>query len=285
MKAIIFGSGGQDAWYLATLLEQLNVEVIGIDRSAGQVNIANLSEVQKLIQSQKPDHIFHFAANSTTRHDAWQENHETIVTGTLNILESVSGFSPATKVFIPGSGLQFENQGNPIKETDPFVPTSMYAVSRIQSAYCARYYRAQGLAVYIGYLFNHDSPRRSERHVNKKIIETAKRIKNGSKEKLHIGKLSVEKEFGFAGDIVKGIWTLVNQDKISEATIGTGRSHSIEEWVKTCFDLFDLNWEDHVIDTPGFVPEYDRLVSDPSTIFSLGWKPETSLSQLAEMMK
>jgi len=285
MKAMIFGSGGQDGFYLSRLLEQKNIQVIGVDKSPGQVSITDTEGIRAFIHSHQPSFIFHLAAHSTTRHDAWKENHETICTGTLNILEAARSSLQPAKVFISGSGLQFENTGLPIKETDPFAASSLYAVSRIQSVYAARYYRSIGLPVYAGYFFNHDSPYRDEKHINKKIMETARRIAAGTKEKLSVGDLSAEKEFGFAGDIVEGIWTLVSQDHVYEAVIGTGIAHSIAEWVKICFDLFGLNWEDHVVPDPGFIPPYKRLVADPATIISLGWRPKTSIHQLAEKMK
>src|SRR5664279_283048 len=120
MTAIIFGAGGQDGFYLTELLNQKGFTVIGISRKEYSVcDITDYSSVSNLIKNKQPDFIFHLAANSTTRHDALFENHAIIAAGTLNILESVKNFSMHTKVFISGSGLQFKNEGNPIKETDP----------------------------------------------------------------------------------------------------------------------------------------------------------------------
>jgi GDPmannose 4,6-dehydratase len=286
MTAIIFGAKGQDGIYLTTLLKEKGFEVIGIDRNncASVVNISNLEEVCNLVKQYLPVYIFHFAANSTTRHEAWEENHVTISTGSLNILEAVKLYSTQTKIFFSGSGLQFVNEGKPITETDEFAATSMYAVSRIHTAYAARYYRSIGIKIYIGYFFNHDSPYRTERHINKKIIETVKRIAKSSTEKLVIGDLKVKKEFGYAGDIVKGVLILVEQDTVFEAAIGTGKAHTIEEWVDICFALYGLNWQQHVETIPGFKSEYEVLVSNPTTIFSLGWGPETDIHSLAVKM-
>jgi GDPmannose 4,6-dehydratase len=283
---IIFGASGQDGIYLTNLLNKNNIEVLGIKRQGNQEpsNISSFKDVCELVKKNNPKYIFHLAANSTTRHDVWQQNHETISTGTLNILEAVRLYSPDTKVFLSGSGLQFVNQGKPIKETDPFDATSMYAVSRIYTVYAARYYRSLGLKVYVGYFFNHDSPYRTERHINKKIINTVNNIANGSKEKLLIGDLTIRKEFGFSGDIVKGIFTLVEQENVFEAVIGTGIAYSIEDWVRTCFSLYNLHWESYVEQMQNFIPEYKILVSDPSTIFSLGWKHETDIYSLAKIM-
>lgn len=286
MTAIIFGAAGQDGIYLTQLLLAKQCKVIAVNRSAdGEASvISNFEKVCQLVKDNKPQYIFHLAANSTTNHNAWQQNHETISTGSMNILEAVKQYSPATKIFLSGSGLQFKNTGMPIKETDDFDASSIYAVSRIHTVYAARYYRSIGIKVYVGYFFNHDSPYRTERHINKKISETAKRIAGGSNEKLQIGDLTVKKEFGFAGDIVKAIITLVEQDVVCEAVIGTGVAHTIEEWIAVCFSYYGLEWQKYTAPLAGFTSEYRILVSDPSTMFSIGWKPETTIHSLAKIM-
>ena len=286
MKAIIFGASGQDGHYLSALLKDKGYDVTGISRQEnhGQVDISNYNSVSNLVSQHKPEYIFHLAADSTTNHEALFQNHATIATGTINILEAVKINSLQTKVFISGSGLQFKNEGKPIKETDPFEAKDAYSVSRIQSVYAARYFRSLGIKVYTGYFFNHDSPLRTERHMTKKIAETAKRIAAGSNEKLEIGDVNAIKEYAYAGDVVKGIWTLVNQDEITEANISSGKGYSIKEWLEQCFSLVNMRWQDHVIENPGFVSTYRQLVSDPSRIFSLGWKPELSFEELAKLM-
>ena len=286
MKALIFGANGQDGYYLTELLKQNGCDVIGVSRNGDFIHadVADYGTVQKLINDHKPEYIFHLAAASTTKHEALFKNHNAIVTGTLNILEAVYSSALQTKIFLSGSGLQFENKGEPIKETDPFNADSAYSMSRIQSVYAARYYRTLGLKTYVGYFFNHDSPRRTEKHMTKKISEAARRIGQGSNEKLEIGDMDVIKEYGYAGDIVEGIWTLVNQDKILEANISSGMGYAIKDWLQQCFSLVNKNWEDHVVLKKDFVPEYKKLVSDPSLIQSIGWQTKTSFEQLAKIM-
>ncbi len=287
MKAVIVGANGQDGFYLTELLQAKGIQVIGISRAGNflRTDISNYNEVAALIKEHQPAYIFHLAANSTTRHDVLFENHETISTATLNILEAVKNFSTHSKIFISGSGLQFVNNNQPIKETDPFEARDAYSVSRIQSVYAARYFRKIfGLQVYVGYFFNHDSPRRSERHMAKKIAEAARRIANGSNEKLVIGDLTTIKEWTFAGDIAEGIWYLINQQTIFEANLGSGLGYSIQDWLDECFGVIKKNWKDYVEQQEGFQAEYKQLVSDSSLIHSLGWKPKTSLKQLAQMM-
>lgn len=282
--AIIFGVNGQDGFYLSMLLQKMEFTVIGISRTASNTDLTNFDSVVELVKKTTPDYIFHLAANSTTRHDALFENHATISTGTFNILEAVKIYSPQTKVFISGSGLQFVNTEKPIKESDFFEARDPYSVSRIHSVYAARYYRKLGLQVYVGYFFNHDSPRRTERHMAKKISEAVKRIAKGSDEKLEIGDISVIKEWTYAGDIVEGIWILVLQDKIFEANISSGLGYSIEQWLNVCFDCIGKKWQDHVVIKNDFSPEYKMLVSDPTIINSLGWSPKVLIDEMAKMM-
>src|SRR5215218_1506828 len=241
MKAIIFGINGQDGFYLSELLKTLSVDVIGVSRSANQDwlqgDVKDLPFVSNLIKAHQPDFIFHFAANSTTAHHAVFENHEIISTGTLNILEAVYRNSKQSKVFLSGSAVQFENKGVPISEETAFAPLSPYAVARIQSVYAGRYYRNLGLQVYVGYFFNHDSPLRSERHVNQRIALAVQRICKGSDEKIEVGNIHVRKEFNYAGDVVNAVWRLVSQDEVHEAVIGSGKAYSIQQWIEICFDV------------------------------------------------
>jgi len=287
MKAIIFGINGQDGFYLNEILKKEGVEVIGVSRSDGKWikgSVADYNLVQKLIKTQQPDYVFHLAANSTTNHNALFENHETIATGTLNILENVYKFSPKTKVFISGSGLQFKNIGKPIAENDEFEARDAYSVARIQSVYAARYFRTLGLNVYVGYFFNHDSPLRTERHLNQKIVMAVKRIANGSAEKIEIGNINVKKEFNFAGDMMRAIWLLVNQENLFESVIGNGQAYSIEEWIKNCFFIINKNWKDFVIEKNDYIAEYNILVSNPIKLFNIGYSTEIDIINLAKMM-
>lgn len=289
MKAIIFGINGQDGFYLNELLTSNNIEVTGVSRSVTTGNnitgnVKDAAFVNALITKLQPDYVFHLAANSTTRHDALFENHETISTGTLNILEAVFQFSKHTKVFLSGSAVQFENKGLPINEQTVFAALSPYAVSRIQSVYAGRYYRSIGMQVYVGYFFHHDSPLRTERHINQKIAMAVKRSAHGSDEKIEIGNINVQKEFNFAGDMMKAIWMLVNQSNIHEAVIGSGKAYTIEDWLALCFKKINKNYKDFIVEKEGFVHEYDILVSNPERIMSLGWKPEYDIEDLVSLM-
>lgn len=286
MTALIFGSNGQDGLYLSSLLTAKGINVTGISRSGNWTkgDVSDHALVTAIIKEKRPDFIFHLAANSTTAHDAWLENHRTICDGTLFVLEAVRQHSQHTKVFISGSGLQFENHGRPISETDPFHAGSPYAVSRIQSVYAARYYRSLGVHCYVGYFFNHESPQRTERHMSKKVASFAKRVAGGNNEKLTIGDITVKKEWTFAGDTVEAVWKLVSQTQSFEAVLGSGKAYSIEEWLDACFTLIGKDWKSYIQLNKSFKAEYDILVSNPVTIKRMGWEPQTSFSDLAKLM-
>lgn len=286
--AVIFGGNGQDGFYLKQILEANFYTTIIISRSGNGINgsIGDKAFVEQLIKQYQPIFIFHFAANSSTRHDALFDNQSAIVDGTVNILESARLYSPKARIFIAGSALQFKNEGLPINESTEFDASSPYAVARINAVYLARYFRSKfGMYIYVGYFFHHDSWLRTEKHVNKKISAAVVRIKNGSNEIVDIGNTSVKKEFNFAGDLMDAIWALMKQEQIFEAVIGCGKTHTIKEWIYECCVAAEIEEAvDHFIETAGYQPEYNILVSHPKKLYSLGWKPKTDFASLAKIM-
>lgn len=286
MKALIFGANGQDGYYLSEACRKRRIEVIGVSRSGPWLHgdVASPEIVEKLIRSYRPEMILHLAAISTTRHDAIYENHDTIGTGTINILESVKRWSPNSKVFITGSGLQFINNEQPISETDPFDHGSPYVAARNYSVYLARYFRGIGIRVYVGYLFHHESPLRGVQHVCQKVAQAARRIAVGSGEIFELGDISIRKEWTHAENIAEGIITLIEQNQVFEATIGSGRAYSIKRWLDECFKLINKDWRHYVREQKNFKAEYRVLVSNPATINSLGWNATTTISELAKTM-
>ena len=287
-RALVFGITGQDGFYLTQILEREHIEVIGVSRNNEEFITGNLSDftfVENLIKEIQPEYIFHLAANSVTHHNALFENYESISTGTLNILESVYRNNLNCKVFISGSAIQFKNEGGPINEETDFEASSAYSLARIQSVYTARYYRKLGLKVYVGYFFNHDSPLRNEHHINKKITNAINKIKSGISETVEIGDLDAEKEFNFAGDMMEAVWVLVNQDSVTEAVLGSGKSYPVKDWIKICAEITGV--EDifnYIKKNESYKSPYKKLVSDPTKIKSLGWKPKVNMKQLAELM-
>lgn len=286
-QALIFGINGQDGYYLSQILTEKGISVTGVSRSATewlQGDVGDRSFVTELIKKEKPDYIFHLAANSRINHELLFEHQSTIVNGTLNILEAVWQYSPSSRVFITGSGFQFLNTGNPINEETIFSPNNVYSLARIQSVYAARYYRTKGLMVYIGYLFHHDSPYRSHGHLNKKIVDAAKSAAAGKKISIEIGDIAVEKEFGYAADIAAGIWHLIQQNEIYEACLGTGKAYKIERWLDLCFSIVGKDWKEYVKLKSDYTPDFRRMLSDPSLINRSGWKAAVDITDLAHIM-
>ncbi|HVR03332.1 MAG TPA: GDP-mannose 4,6-dehydratase [Polyangia bacterium] len=285
-KALVFGANGQDGPYLIESLRGRGVEAVGYSRSGpwARLDVADRAAVEAAVAAERPDGVFHLAARSTTRHEALYDNHAAISTGSLNVLEAVRAHAPEARVFIAGSAVQFHNTGLPIDEDAPFEASSAYAVARIQSVYAARYYRTLGLRTYVGYLFHHDSPRRGLGHLSGVIAQAARLIAGGGGETLEIGDPTVVKEWTFAGDAMEAVVTLVSQDEVTEAVVGSGEGHSVEEWLETCFARVGLAWRDHVRVKPGFRAEYPRLVSRPARLLSLGWRPRVGFAELAAMM-
>lgn len=284
--AIIFGASGQTGHYLAELLAARGMRVVKVSRrgSGPDMDISQFERVETLVADNRPEMIFHLAAKSTTRHDAVLENHASISTGVMNVLEASRRHVPHARIFITGSGVQFVNDGQPINEQTPFDPSSPYAVARIHSVYAARYYRGLNQPIYVGYLFHHESPLRTPEHVSQKTALAVNAIAAGRMSHLELGDLTVAKEWTFAGDVAEGILTLMSQSAIYEAVIGSGTAYTIAQWVAACFSAAKLDWRDYVRTIPGFKPEYRVLVSDPRRILSLGWKPRMSMSQLATLM-
>lgn len=286
MKVLIFGANGQDGYYLSRSCRKKQMEVIGISRSGPWLrgDVASFEIVEELIRKHHPEFIFDLAATSTTMHEAIFEHHATIGTGTINILESVRKWSPKSKVFITGSGLQFVNHGEPISETDPFCHGSSYVAARNYSVYLARYFRDIGIQTYVGYLFHHESPFRGSRHISQEIIRAVQRIAKGSEEIIELGDFAVRKEWTFAEDVSEGIMTLVEQDQVFEATIGSGQAYSINRWLDECFKLINKDWKFYVREKENFKAEYQVLISNPKTINALGWYATTTITELAKIM-
>ena len=288
MIALIFGINGQDGYYLNEICKSKAISVIGVSRTNSNWLLGDISDynfVETLIKEKKPEYIFHLAANSTTRHDAIFENHESISTGTINVLEAAYQHSPKSKIFLSGSAMQFKNDNQAIDENTEFHASSPYSVARIQSVYAGRYFREKhNMQVYVGYFFNHDSPLRNEHHVNQKIVRAAQRIANGSKEILEIGNIKVQKEFNFAGDMMEAVRCLVNQDKEFELVLGSGKPYSIEYWLELCFEKLNLNWQNHIQINEKFVAEYEKLYCNPERLMNLGFKPSVDVTKLCDLM-
>jgi len=288
---LLLGANGQTGRYLYDILHSKGEDVICTSRSqctwakgAIKLDVSNFESIIKAFKTYHPSHIISLAANSNIQHDTILNNQIVIGNGTTNILEAAYRTVPEAKIFVTGSGLQFQNKGQPISETDLFEANDPYSANRIGAVYMARYFRKKGLKTYVGYLFHHESKYRNPNSVSKKVVDSAVRITHGSNEILILGDTTVIKEWAFAGDIAEGILHLMDQEKVFEATIGSGIGYSIHNWVEIIFSKLKLPWADHMRTVHGFVPEYKYLVSNPSTINSLGWKSKVGFEELADIM-
>jgi len=288
-SAVIFGANGQDGWYLKDLLLKRNIRVISVSRNSSEClngDVGDYSFVSSLIKTTQPKFIFHLAATSRVSHNFFRDNLNSITTGTFNVLESVFRFSPKSKVFLAGSAMQFENEGKPISEDSPRSNSTQYALCRNHMVEIVRYYREPpfNLRIYVGYLFHHDSTLRSEGHLNQRIVKTLKRISLGSNEKLIIGDTSIRKEYNFAGDIVRAVWEIINQDIYFDLVVGSGKAYSIMDWIELCASNLNLNIEKILEYDPTFVKPFDLLISNPEKLISTGWSPEIDIKDLCTMM-
>ena len=286
-SALIFGITGQDGYYLRQICEERGVKVYGVSRTNGhwiRGDVSDAGFVDKLINRLQCSYVFHFAATSTTRHDALYENHAAVATGTINILEACRRHTPYARVFLAGSALQFENNSAPINERGSFAATSAYVAARNYASYAARYYRRLGLQVYVGYFFHHDSPLRSENHLSMRIVRAVQRIHDGSDERVLVSNPSVIKEFNYAGDMMEAVWLIVNQESIHETVIGSGQGYAISDWVEICFGIVGKNCNTYLSVSDDGPIEFTSLVADPATLVSLGWKPKVGIHELAKMM-
>jgi GDPmannose 4,6-dehydratase len=287
LTAIIFGSNGQDGYFLNKLLIDTGIATILVSRRNSHFNgdISDFNFVSGIIKKYKPNLIFNLAANSTTNHNALFENYNTICKGVDNILEASRLYSPNSKIFISGSALQFQNYNLPIDEHSLFEAKSPYAVARIHSVYSARYYRNTfNMNVYVGYFFNHDSELRSEKHINQKIVTTLKKISNGSSDKLIIGAPNVIKEFNFAGDIVEAVLKIIFQDDYFEFVIGCGIGYTIMDWIIEVAKILNLDPLEYIVIDNSYITEFDKLVCRPNLLKSIGWHPKYDIKQLAKRM-
>jgi GDPmannose 4,6-dehydratase len=284
----ILGAAGQDGRYLAEAHRRRGDRVLCFSRRSrddiAELDVADRTAITELIRRERPAVVYQLAAVSSTRHEALWDNQSAIVDGTLNVLEAAFAHSRETAVMVIGSALQFENRGEPIRETDPFAAASAYALARIQAAYAARYFRSKGLRAYVGYLFHHESPERCPPHVSARICRDVAAIARGQADVLEVGDPRVEKEWGYAGDVADALIRMVEQSEVFEAVVGTGEAHSIREWAERCFARAGLSPADRIRALPDFRAEYPRIVSSPETLRRLNWTPRMRFEELADQM-
>ena len=313
-KALVTGITGQDGSYLAELLLEKDYQVWGLIRRSSSFHTGRIDHIYKdpheepnlrlvygdltdggnlssVINEIQPDEVYNLGAQSHVRvsFDMPIYTVDTDALGTLRLLEAIRSSNRPVRFYQASSSEMYGKAVEiPQNEKTPFYPRSPYACAKVYSYWQAVNYReAYGLFACNGILFNHESPRRGETFVTRKITRAATRIKLGLQKKLYLGNLDAKRDWGFAGDYVQAMWLMLQQDKPDDYVVATGETHSVREFVQEVFEYLDLDWRDHVeIDPRYFRPtEVDLLQGDPSKAKKvLGWQPKVSFRELVRMM-
>ncbi len=315
-RALITGITGQDGSYLAELLLAKGYEVWGVVRRASSFNTARIDHIYRdpnlapgaklrleygdlndasslstILGDVRPDELYNLAAQSHVRvsFDIPEYTGEVTALGTVRLLEAIRRLGLKTRFYQASSSeLYGKVVETPQRETTPFHPRSPYAVAKAYAFYITQNYReAYGMFATNGILFNHESPRRGETFVTRKITRAATRIKLGLQEKLFLGNLDAKRDWGFAGDYVEAMWMMLQHDHPDDFVIATGETHGIREFLDKAFGRLDLDWHDHVEhDTRYERPaEVDLLLGDAGRAKrELGWEPRVSFDELVAMM-
>jgi GDPmannose 4,6-dehydratase len=315
-RALITGVTGQDGSYLAELLLSKGYEVHGLRRRSStfgteriehlifgddpplHLHYGDLSDgngLMRLLREIEPHEVYNLAAQSHVRVSFDQPTYTADVTavGTLRLLEAIRDVQDDTgrqiRFYQASSSEMFGKVvETPQKETTPFYPRSPYGVAKVYSHWITINYReSYDLHASCGILFNHESPRRGETFVTRKITRAATRIKLGLQEKLYLGNLDAKRDWGFAGDYVEAMWLMLQQETPDDYVVATNELYSVRDFCEKTFGQLGLNYEDHVeIDPRYYRPaEVDLLLGDSTKAYEqLGWKPQTSFDRLVEMM-
>jgi GDPmannose 4,6-dehydratase len=314
-KALVTGITGQDGSYLAELLLSKDYEVYGIIRRSSSFNTERIdhiyqdrhvnnpqlqliygdlndaSSLNKILRDVKPDEIYNLGAQSHVRvsFDVPEYTGEVTGLGTLRILEAIREVGIQPKFYQASSSeLYGLVQEVPQTEKTPFYPRSPYAVAKLYAYWITVNYReSYNMFACNGILFNHESPRRGETFVTRKITRAVAAIKLGQQNKLYLGNLDAKRDWGFAGDYVEAMWLMLQQDKPDDYVIATGETHSVREFLDEAFSYLDLDWQNYVeIDPMYYRPaEVDLLIGDASKARSvLQWETKVTFRELVRMM-
>ncbi|MBP9733253.1 MAG: GDP-mannose 4,6-dehydratase [Candidatus Omnitrophica bacterium] len=313
-KALITGITGQDGSYLAELLLSKGYEVYGIIRRSSSFNTGRLddiyqdphvpharlhlvygdlndaSSVNKILRTVRPDEIYNLAAQSHVRvsFDIPEYTAEVTALGCLRILEGIRETGIKAKFYQASSSELFGRAAAPQSEKTPFEPVSPYAVAKLFAYWTTKNYRdSYGMFACNGILFNHESPRRGETFVTRKITRAIARIKHGLQDHLYLGNLDAKRDWGFAGDYVEAMWRMLQAKKPQDYVIATGETYSVKDFLKEAFGAAGLDWKKYVrIDKRYFRPlEVDVLLGDARKARrELRWKPKVSFKGLVKMM-
>ena len=314
-KALITGITGQDGSYLAELLLAKGYEVHGIIRRASTFNtsrinslyedphingvrlflhygdIADSTNLIKLLYRIQPDEVYHLAAQSHVRvsFDIPEYTGDVTGLGTVRILEAIREVGLKTRYYQAGSSEMYGLvQEVPQSETTPFYPRSPYGAAKLYAHWITVNYReSYGLFACNGILFNHESPRRGETFVTRKITRAVAQIKVGLQDKLYLGNLDARRDWGYAKEYVEAMWLMLQQEEPDDYVIATGETHSVREFLEEAFRHVDMDWKDYVEHDPRYErpTEVDLLIGDAGKArVKLGWEPRTTFHGLVRLM-
>lgn len=305
-RALITGITGQDGSHLAELLLSKAYEVHGIVRRSSSFNTGRIDGIfdhlilhhgdmvdggslRRIVAEVQPDEVYNLAAQSHVRvsFDEPEYTTDVVALGTLRLLEAVRESAPRARVYQASSSEMFGNAPAPQDEDTPLRPCSPYAIAKTAAHGYAHLYRAHGLFVACGILFNHEGPRRGETFVTRKITRAAARIKLGLQRELHLGNLDACRDWGFAGDYVEAMWRMLQTGTPRDLVIATGRSTTVRDFLAMAFARLDMGWTDYVRIDPRYVrpSEVEHLRGNADrALHAIGWMPTIGLENLVGMM-
>ncbi len=306
--ALVTGVTGQDGSYLAELLLSKGYHVVGMVRRSSGENFERIEHIKdnielrqgdlldqlsliNLMKDTKPVEVYNLAAQSFVP-TSWEQpvlTGEFTAMGVTRMLEAVRLVDPSIRFYQASSSEMFGKVlETPQTENTPFYPRSPYGVAKVYGHYITVNYReSYDMFAVSGILFNHESPRRGLEFVTRKVTDGVARIKTGKTKELRMGNLDAQRDWGFAGDYVKAMWLMLQQDKPEDYVISTGVTKSVEDLVEVAFSHAGLNWRDHIVTDQRFVrpAEVDLLIGDPAKAKKeLGWEPEVDFESLVKMM-
>jgi len=308
LTALITGITGQDGSYLAEFLLEKSYKVVGMVRRSSTVTFDRIEHIQddieleqgdlhdqgslvNVIEKHEPDEVYNLAAQSFVP-TSWNQpvlTGEVTALGVTRLLEAIRQVKPDIRFYQASSSEMYGRvRETPQSEETPFYPRSPYGVAKVYGHWVTINYReSHDLFAVSGILFNHESPRRGLEFVTRKVSSYAAGIKLGIYDKLPLGNLESQRDWGFAGDYVKAMWLMLQQDEAEDYVIGTGETHSVRELCELAFNILEMNYEDYVVkDERFFRPaEVDLLIADPRKASArLKWEPEVNFQSLIEMM-
>jgi GDPmannose 4,6-dehydratase len=307
-RALITGITGQDGSYLAEFLLSQGYEVCGMVRRSSTLNFERIAHIQdritlvagdlldevsmiNILRDNHPTEVYNLAAQSFVQ-TSWSQpvlTGETTALGVTRVLDAIRIVDPEIRFYQASSSEMFGKVLEvPQKESTPFYPRSPYGVAKVYGHWITVNYReSYGLHASSGILFNHESPRRGLEFVTRKVTHGVARIKAGIDEKLALGNLDAQRDWGFAADYVRAMWQMLQQDKPDDYVVATGETHSVKELVELSFAALDLDWKQHVVIDERFLrpAEVDLLVGDPTKAEkTLGWHRDVEFAELVQMM-